>query len=140
MTAPSSPYSECSTLSTEFEFVIDPRVLKMLVAILTARHGQPTNMGIRYTLHDSKLIAKRMIFATRVAFAPRVADMLRYLYLRALQGSAEENTLLNVRPALADICRNSLADPIYLQYIIESEITNPAHFCRMLLREGGIVA
>ncbi|KAG1873265.1 hypothetical protein C8R48DRAFT_769700 [Suillus tomentosus] len=39
MSAPSSPLSECSTLSTEFESVADPEVVKMLVAILTCRHG-----------------------------------------------------------------------------------------------------
>lgn len=61
-------------------------------------------MGIRYTLHDSKLITKHMIFTTCVAFAPWVADMLKYLYLHTLQGSAKENMLLTVRPALADIC------------------------------------
>ncbi|KAG1806052.1 hypothetical protein EV424DRAFT_1350874 [Suillus variegatus] len=39
MSAPSSPYSESSVLSMEFEFVANPKVLKMLVTILIARHG-----------------------------------------------------------------------------------------------------
>jgi hypothetical protein len=42
MSAPSSPSSEYSTLSTEFMpdmFVPDPKVIKMLVAIIIARHG-----------------------------------------------------------------------------------------------------
>lgn len=39
MSAPSSPCSGYSTLSTEFEFEADPKVVKMLVIILTRRHG-----------------------------------------------------------------------------------------------------
>ncbi|KAG2127245.1 hypothetical protein DEU56DRAFT_758682 [Suillus clintonianus] len=38
MSAPSSPHSESSAL-TEFEFVVDPNVVKMLVKILTCCHG-----------------------------------------------------------------------------------------------------
>lgn len=38
MSLPSSPRSECSTLS-EYEFVADPEVVKMLASIITCRHG-----------------------------------------------------------------------------------------------------
>jgi len=39
MSAPSSTYSEDSKLSTEFEFVADLKVVRMLVTILIARHS-----------------------------------------------------------------------------------------------------
>ncbi|KAG2029897.1 hypothetical protein BDR03DRAFT_987456 [Suillus americanus] len=39
MSLPNSPYSECSTISMEFEWTADPTVVKMLVVVLTCRHG-----------------------------------------------------------------------------------------------------
>ncbi|KAG2737601.1 hypothetical protein P692DRAFT_20883398 [Suillus brevipes Sb2] len=39
MSAPSSPYSECSSLLTEYECAADPIIVKMLVAIIICRHG-----------------------------------------------------------------------------------------------------
>ncbi|KAG1789718.1 uncharacterized protein HD556DRAFT_1311118 [Suillus plorans] len=128
MSTPSSPYSESSVLSMEFKFVANPKVLKMLVMILIARHGPPMNTGIKYTLHDFRLIEMHMNFTTCVASVQQVADMSRYLYFCALQESAEGNMLLNVRLAPADTC-----------YIIESERSPTAPYTSAICLKSKIV-
>jgi hypothetical protein len=65
MSAPSSPLSECSTLSTEFGSVADPEVVKMLVAILTCRHG---------ILHYHAQTAELTTFQWQVIFFMRKFD------------------------------------------------------------------
>ncbi|KAG1861376.1 hypothetical protein C8R48DRAFT_673465 [Suillus tomentosus] len=131
MSAPSSPPSECSTLECP-EFVADPNVVKMLVNIITTRHGQPTDMGRKSTLHNLRHIVKGMCFATRVAFAPRAADMSRHRYVNALEGSAEGSTLPSAQQVHAATCvnefpcikktRNLLEELAYLRFSILGEV------------------
>ncbi|KAG2739939.1 hypothetical protein P692DRAFT_201811228 [Suillus brevipes Sb2] len=75
MSLPSSPRSECSTLS-EYEFVADPEVVKMLPAT-----GQPTDMGLNSTLPDFRLIASRMRFSTRAVCAQRMGGSCKGEYV-----------------------------------------------------------
>jgi hypothetical protein len=39
MSAPNSPRSECLSMLTEYEWVADPNIIKMLVAIIACCHG-----------------------------------------------------------------------------------------------------
>ncbi|KAG1841727.1 hypothetical protein C8R48DRAFT_781283 [Suillus tomentosus] len=160
MSAPSSPYSECSTLEPP-EFKVDPKVLKMLVAILTCRHGfvgmescssltgtpatgRPTNTGRKYTLHDLRLIVRHMYSAIHVAFALQMTLMLKSPYFGVTEGFLEVSTLPNARPALAGICVMNVEKffgrvCIPAVYYPRREMNYPARFHRMIKTPGDSV-
>ncbi|KAG1847483.1 hypothetical protein C8R48DRAFT_779205 [Suillus tomentosus] len=98
-----SPSSEDSTLESA-EYVADPNVVRMLVTVLTTRHGQPPDRDTRYTPHGLKLTVTRIYFATPAAFAPQGADTSKYRCFRELQDYVKGSMLPNAQPAHADTC------------------------------------
>jgi hypothetical protein len=66
--------------------------------------GRLTETGKRFTHHSLRRIARRIRFATHLAYVPEAMTMSRLQYLSELEGYVKESTLPSARPALAPIC------------------------------------